>query len=144
MTGKRLLKRILFTFALTAGLFLFLAAVNAEAAPIRPDIRKLVSEPQQDSTAELGPARAGWDGPEMSRDAQQVNPTLAIYDGAVAARAARITLLRAAIPDPRALLGIMAVILLLRLLRKRDQDRTAGMRALPAQVPQPEDHRLAA
>ncbi len=139
VTGKRLAKRILFTLALTAGLFIFLTAIQAQATPIRPDIRKLVSQPQQDSSAEFMPARAGWDGPEMPRRMREVNPALAIYDSTATARAARAALLQAAIPDPRALLGIVTVIFLLRILRKGDDKRTARARSLAPHPAEMED-----
>src|SRR6266571_3841780 len=65
VTGKGLLKRILMTMALTCGLVMLLAAMDVQATPIRPDIRTIVSQPQEDTTARSMPARAGWDGPEM-------------------------------------------------------------------------------
>ena len=127
MTGKGLLKRILVTLALAAGLTMYLAAVQAEATPIRPNIRKIVSQPQQDATSQPMPARAGWDGPEMTVGRQQGSSQT--FRGERLARAERAELMAAATPDPRAILGILAVIFLLRLLRRQDE-RRPQMRAM--------------
>jgi Flp pilus assembly protein TadB len=124
VTGKGLLKRVLIVLALTAWMYAFLASIDAEATPIRPDIRKLVEQPQQDSTARSMPARAGWDGPEMPTARQAgANPSLEAVAGVALARAERAELINAATPDPRAILGIIALIFLLRLLRKQEQKR---------------------
>src|ERR1041385_669448 len=50
VTGKGLLKRIGMTLALTAGLFVLISAIDADATPIRPDIRKLVTQNQSTQT----------------------------------------------------------------------------------------------
>ncbi len=130
MTGKRLANRIAITLALGAGLCLFLTAVDAQATPIHPDIKKLVSQPPQDSGADLGPARAGWNGPEMARKEDVDNASLDGYDSAAAARAWKTALLAAATPDPGAVLGIVTAIFLLRLLRRREQERRAAAHKL--------------
>ncbi|MGI9101089.1 MAG: hypothetical protein ACR2IF_01475 [Terriglobales bacterium] len=117
-------KRILLGLALAVGLFVYLGAVDADAAPIRPDIRKIVEQPQQDSTAEFIPARAGWDGSEMPRREPALNATLEAA-GAGLTRADRAALLVAATPDPRAVLGILGLIFLLRLLRKQEPEAAA-------------------
>ncbi len=104
--------------ALACGFLVLLEALDAHATPIRPDIRKIISE-QQQSTAEAMPARAGWDGPEMP--ATPLATGLATPDGL--ARAERAELFAAATPDPRAILGIAALIFLLRLLKQRDEKR---------------------
>ena len=141
MTGKELLKRILLTLALTAGLFVLLSAIEAEATPIRPDIRKLVEDPEQDTRASFMPARAGWDGPEMG-SAEVVNPAWEAMTNR--ARANRAALIALATPDPRAVLGIVAVIFLLRILR--DRDERARVMTAPVTMPLPPDEqeRLAA
>ena len=119
--------RILVAMALMAIGFLVLAVMEAQATPIRPDIRKIVYEPQQDSTAQFVPARAGWDGPEMaSGQTPGGNASLDDMAGSGLARARRTELLAAATPDPRAILGIAAVIFLLRLLKKQDEKRIGG------------------
>lgn len=142
MTGKRLAKRIGLTLAVSAGLCLFLSAIDAQATPIRPDIKKLVSQPQQDSGAGFMPARAGWDGPEMARNGGAANPTMEVYAAGAASRAWRAALLTAATPDPGAVLGIVTLIFLLRILRTREQERQAATRAVPQMESRPE--RLAA
>lgn len=126
--------------ALSAGFFVFLAAIRVEAAPIRPDIRKLVAQPQ-DSNAGFMPARAGWDGPEMPRRApSEVNPAL---DPSVARRANQAALLEAATPDTRAVLGIIAIIFLLRILKSYEEKAAEHkVRMIPA--PEAEQDRLAA
>ncbi len=129
VNGKSLAKRIGIALALTTGLCLFLAVIDAQATPIRPDIKKLVSQPQQDSAADFMPARAGWDGPEMARSDPAVNPTLEVYDSGASSRAWREALLTAATPDPGAVLGSVILIFLLRILRSRDQQRQTALRA---------------
>ncbi len=127
MSGKRLLKRVLIALSLAIGCAIFLAAVDAEATPIRPDIRKIVNEPQDDEQKTI-PARAGWEGPEMA--ATQPSPLFApaVLSGARLAHARRAELMAAATPDARAILGIVGVIFLLRLLRQQEEQR---LRARP-------------
>ena len=139
MTGKGLLKRVLLTLALTAGLLMLLAAMDAEATPIRPDIRKLVTQAQEDTSASSMPARAGWDGPEMPVTQQAT----AALDAARLAREERAEWIAAATPDPRAILGIVAVIFLLRLLREQDKKRT-NLRVVPSRRAEEAEDRLAA
>src|SRR3954468_396788 len=118
VTGKGLLKRIGVTMALTAGLFIFLAAIEADAAPIRPDIRKLVNESQA-TPVPASPARAGWDGPEIQRRETRAD---AAFDPAVTLRSNKAALLTAAFPDPRAILAVVVIIFLMRML-KNIQDK---------------------
>jgi len=136
VTGKRLLKRIATTLALSCGLFLFLAAVDAHATPIRPDIRKLIAEPQQDSTAKFMPARAGWQGSEMPRQ-EAVNATLGALDGAAYAHAWRAAFWAAATPEPAAVLGIVVLIFLLRTLRARGEERARRRSVVMPQADKP-------
>jgi hypothetical protein len=119
--------RILVTLALVTIVLLVLTAVKAQATPIRPDIRKIVDQPQQDASAQFIPARAGWDGPEMaSGRSPAVNPSLEAMAGSGLARARRAELITAATPDPRAILAIAALIFLLRLLKKQDEKRASA------------------
>ena len=126
VSGKRLLKRVLITLGLAVGCAVFLAAVDAEATPIRPDIRKNANQPQQDEQAI--PARAGWDGPEMAEAQPPSLYASTVLSGERLARARREELIAAATPDPRAILGIAAAIFLLRLLRQQEAVR---LRARP-------------
>src|SRR5512146_313871 len=65
VSGSKLLKRILLVLGVATAMCLFLAVVDADATPLRPDIRKLVTQPRD--TVQFAPARAGWDGPEDAR-----------------------------------------------------------------------------
>ena len=122
---------------------LILAVVPAQATPIRPDIRKIVYEPQQDSTSQWVPARAGWDGPEMARSqTPALSASFAAMSGREQERARLAELISVATPDPRAVLGIAALIFLLRLLRKQDEKR-AGATAFSSPLP-PDDESMAA
>ncbi len=105
------------TLLFTAGLFILLSGIDADATPIRPNIRKLVTENQTAPSERSGasPARAGWDGPEMRPAAIHTNPAL---DPAVTLRSNKAALITAAVPDPRAVLAVVVVIFLMRSLRK--------------------------
>ncbi len=111
------MKRILLTLAVTAG-FLLSLALPATATPIRPDLQKILAEPQQ-AAVQFPPARAGWQGSEMATSTPSTNPGVAVLRQASAANAARASLIAAALPDPRILLLIGLAILLLRRLRKK-------------------------
>lgn len=90
---------------------LFLLAVPSEATPIKPDVRKLVEQPQT-TPPPYEPARAGWNGPETSPARQ----ALAAAEQAHV-RAVRRSLAVVVTPDPRAWALILATILLLRKVR---------------------------
>ncbi len=113
MTGRGLVKRILLTLALTAGFFI-LVTIEANATPIRPDLRKLLGEPQE-AVTQFVPARAGWQGPEMTTAAPK---NADLLDQSAAAGNMRATLIAAAVPDVRILALIALVILLLRRMRR--------------------------
>jgi hypothetical protein len=116
------------TLALTAGLFVLISAIDADATPIRPDIRKLVTQNQSTQT-KASVARAGWNGPELPRREARTNPVL---DPAVTLRSNKAALLTAAIPDPLAVLAIIIVIFLMRLLRKiQDREKQRANAAIP-------------
>ena len=118
MTGKGLLKRITITLALATGLFILFAAGEANATPIRPDIRKVVKE-SQSRPAPMVPARAGWNGPEIQPEARLI-PAL---DPALTLRANKAALLAAAIPDPRALFAVAIIIILMRTLKRIEAEQ---------------------
>ncbi len=132
MTGKGLARRIGLILALTAGFFIFLT-IEANATPIRPDLEKLLAEPQP-ATAQFTPARAGWHGPEMSVSLSPA--TRELLDSSVVAQEMRASLLAAAVPDWRVLLFLAFVILVLRRLL-RPARRAARISALPAQKESP-------
>jgi hypothetical protein len=148
MTGTGLLRRILLTLPLACGFLLFLGAIDGYATPIHPDIRRIVSQPQQGATAQSMPARAGWDGPEMRAGPR---PGAGSTASAALARAERAELVDAATPDPRAILSIAVVIFLLRLLRREKHVLNGSPRSMraptinrPASTTEQEDHRIAA
>ena len=128
MTGKRLLRRIMVVLGALCGFLLFLAATQAEATPIHPNVQKLLSQPEQ-TEIHLGPARAGWNGPEIP---QSADPSpLTLFGAAADAQEVRESLISAFIPDPRAVAFLLAVILLLRQFRNWRASR------VPKPVPQP-------
>ena len=132
MSEKRPWTRIGTILALAAGLIVCgLAVLPASAAPIYPNIKKVVSESQA-SPAQFAPARAGWDGAEMPKD--EVHTDL---DDAAILRGNKAALLTAAIPDPRAILAVVLVIFLMRMLRKiQEQQRQQLATGTPFEVPE--------
>ncbi len=105
---------------------MFAAVVGADATPIRPDVKKLLAQPQESAAStDYVPARAGWDGPETPKLQFTDNATLDILSPAATARHARKSLLMAAIPDLRALAAVLLAILLLRRMYKVRRRKTA-------------------
>jgi hypothetical protein len=106
-----------------ATLCLLLLAASAQATPLQPNVRQLLQQAEKPA-APYVPARAGWDGPEMTTPSAANSAAPAgfqladVLDRAASARAMRNTLLALAIPDPRALAGFGLLILLLRKLRQ--------------------------
>jgi hypothetical protein len=135
ISGKRLLKRIVVVLACTAMflVFIMLSRGRAHASPIPPDVRKLAEQPQG-PPPKFEPARAGWNGPEASPPPQLP----AEFSAAARTRAARRMLALVMTPDPMALLGILVVIVLLRVMRKRRDARPQAPAADPPewQLPQ--------
>ena len=105
--------------ALSAGLLMFFSAVDAEATPIRPNIRKIVRESQA-RKPDFVPARAGWNGPEMQHQVVHIDPAL---DPTITLRANKAALLTAAIPDLRAVFAVVLVIFLMRLLLRVQEEQ---------------------
>jgi hypothetical protein len=137
VTGTGLLKRILVVLAGAMFFLLFATVVRSNATPIRPDLKKVLA-PAQDQT-DFPLARAGWDGPEAPAAQQSSrNATLEQIGPEASARVARASLKAAALPDYRAVAGILLVILLLRRIRAERKPsramRTAGPR--PADSPE--------
>jgi hypothetical protein len=120
MSAKRLLKRIVSVLLMTVVTFVLLTVIRAEATPIRPDVRKVLAEPQP-SADNFSPARAGWNGPETASSAQPINTTYEQLSPATSARNVRQSLIAAALPDYRVLAAILLVVLLLRRIRKAYQ-----------------------
>ena len=128
------MRRIAVVMGALCGVLLFLAATQSEATPIRPNVKKLLSQPEQ-TEIHLGPARAGWNGPEI---AQSSDPSsLALFGTATDAQEVRESLISAFIPDPRAVAFLLAVILLLRQFRNWQRSRSPQAVATGTVVPFP-------
>ncbi len=96
---------------------LLLSTAKIGAIPIRPDIRKMLSEPEP--STQFAPARAGWNGPETpvrvgpaENTFEQIGPTgtMKLVHQAVFATF---------VPDYRAVGAIILIILLLRRITTR-------------------------
>ena len=116
VTGTGLIKRVFVVMLVAAGLLTFVGA-TAYASPIRPDIKKLLAQPAA-PTPQYVPARAGWNGPEISTARTAPNPTYESLSPAAAARELHSTLMATMVPDYRVLVLLALVILLLRRMRK--------------------------
>lgn len=119
VTGSRLMKRVLLVTLVAAGLLTFLGATG-HASPIRPDLKKLLSQPIE-QMPQYVPARAGWNGPEISTARTAPNPTFESLSPAASARELRATLFATMMPDLRVLALLALVILLLRRIRKHER-----------------------
>jgi hypothetical protein len=126
--------------ALSLGILLSFAP-RAQAVPIKPDLQKILNRQQN---LHFVPARAGWYGPEM-RPAPQaaLNPVLEAYGPAATARSVRAALMAAAIPDPKALLAIGVLIVLMRILRQTQEQRREAL-VLPIRSAPADEERQAA
>jgi hypothetical protein len=116
MRGKGLLQRVFWVLAGACAFLVFVSLMQSEATPIRPDLEKLVQQPQGQQR-QFPLARAGWNGPEQTPNSRTVNATYEELSPEASARHARAALRAAAIPDYRAVAGILLVILLLRRIR---------------------------
>lgn len=113
-------------------LLLLAFAIPAAATPKRPDLRKLLAQPQTKPEPYI-PARAGWDGPEQ-------NPKATLYFQELAAlnspQANRATLLNVLIPDWRVIVVLLAIIFVLRYFRKATSGPfQASHKQPPGEVP---------
>jgi hypothetical protein len=107
-------------------------AIPAFATPKRPDLKKLLAQPQT-KPQPYTPARAGWDGPEQ-------NPKSIAYFQQLAAptspQATRATLLDLLIPDWRIAIGLFATIFVLRYLRRTTPGHSqASHQQPPEEIP---------
>jgi hypothetical protein len=108
-----------------ATLCLLVLASSAQATPLQPNVLQLLQQAEKPAVPYV-PARAGWDGPEMTTPSAANSAATVpagfhladVLDRAASARAVRNTWLALAIPDPRALAGFGILILLLRKLRQ--------------------------
>ena len=134
VTGLGLIKRVMLVTLVTAGLLTFMAA-TAQASPIRPDIKKLLAEPTV-QTPQYVPARAGWNGSEISSARTAPNPTYESLSPAASERELRATLYATMMPDLRILALLVLVILLLRRIRKHEHvPAVAGAHGATASIP---------
>jgi len=126
----RLYWRILLAAFLSCAIFM---ALPARATPIKPDLKKLLAQPAPKKT-EYIPARAGWDGPEQRTP--ESNVYTQNYGPAATSRAMKASLLAAAVPGWQAVLSLIALIFLLRRLRKTSQvESPASQQEPPSEVP---------
>jgi hypothetical protein len=135
-----LIKRVFVVMLVVAGLLTFLGATS-QASPIRPDVRKLLSQPPI-QMPQYVPARAGWNGPEISTARSAPNPTFESLSPAATEREVRSTLMAMMMPDLRILALLALVILLLRRIRKHPRVEAVSVAAthgattvLPAHIP---------
>lgn len=95
-------------------LLLLAIAIPATATPKRPDLKKLLFQPQT-RTEPYIPARAGWDGPEQNPKSVNYFQQLTALN---ASQANRNILFNILIPDWRVIITLLATIFVLRYLKK--------------------------
>ena len=126
------------------GLLLALTIVSFSvsfAVPIKPNLEKALQQ-QEQRRRNFEPAHAGWNGPEMQRPQDVApNPVLEAYGPAATVRSIRASLVAAAIPDPKAVIAIAIIIILMRVIRnlreRRQQKATVvSIRSAPSEQEQ--------
>lgn len=107
--------------------------VAATAESVDPDLSRLLRETQQPKV-HYGPARVGWNGPEVPMAHERVNP---VYESLRldSPAAIRQELKQILLPDWQILLALTALVLGLRMLRA--SQLTARAEATPSVVPFP-------
>ncbi|HYG98282.1 MAG TPA: hypothetical protein VD837_04065 [Terriglobales bacterium] len=130
MPGSESIKRVVLSLLLLFGA-VPLVSIDAEATPIRPDVKEVLSQPQTPAS-DFAPARAGWNGPETSSTSRITNPTYDQLSPATTARVVRQSLWDAVLPDYRAVAVIVLIILLLRRIRKAHQHAQLIAARVPA------------
>jgi hypothetical protein len=134
-------------FALAlAALFTLGASAMSFAVPVKPDLDKILRQ-QEQRNRQFEPAQAGWNGPEMPRPQDAApNVVLETYGPAATARAVRASLATAAVPDPKAVIAIGLLIVLMRIMRQAQerQKRSATVVAMrPIAAARGEERRAA-
>jgi hypothetical protein len=129
VNGRQIILRALLAFMLAIFGFVLMAASAAEATPMKLNLEKLLDEAQQ-PVQPFAPARAGWDVATTQRanSADNIADFNQLLDQAALTRTTHEELQMVAIPDPRVLAGLGALIFLLR--------RWRGLRRA-GPVPQP-------
>jgi hypothetical protein len=109
-------------FALAlAAIFLVGCSTVSFAVPVKPDLDKILKQ-QEQRNRQFEPAQAGWNGPEMQRPQDAApNVVLETYGPAATLRSVRASLAAAAIPDPKAVIAIGVVIILMRIMREAQE-----------------------
>jgi len=128
-------------FRLAAALFMIVGLAGAAfAVPVKPDLEKILKQ-QEHRNRSFEPAQAGWNGPEMQRPQDAApNAVLEAYGPAATARSIRAALAAAAIPDPKAVVAIGVLILLMRIMRqiqdrRRSQETQGQATVVPIRPP---------
>jgi hypothetical protein len=107
-------------------------AIPAAATPKRPDLKKLLDQPQVKPEPYI-PARAGWGGPEQNPKTVAYFQQLTAIDSSQANRA---TLLNILIPDWRVILSLLLTIFVLRHLKKTTPEAAeASHQEPPGNIP---------
>jgi hypothetical protein len=128
--ARKILGGVTATYLLAVACFAALAVVEIQATPVEPDIQKLAEEAQQPRPFFI-PSRVGWNGSEMARDGRtsgNVEASMAPILAAQRERQVRATLWQIVVPEPSAVLGLAAIILLLRKLRSLREQQPAPQR----------------
>jgi hypothetical protein len=102
-------------------LLLVLCLVTTSASSAAEHQRSKVVRRQGEHSLKVSASSDGWDKARPANQTRTVNLFLAQYGPEGTARAVRQSLIEAALPDPRIFLAIGTIILLLRLLRSREQ-----------------------
>jgi hypothetical protein len=112
------------------------------AVPVKPNLEKTLQQQEQRKRV-FAPAQAGWNGPEMQRPQDVApNPVLEAYGPAATARSIRASLVAAAIPDPKAVIAIATIIILMRLMRTLSERRQRKATVVPIR-PTAQEHQAA-
>jgi len=135
------IKQFGLAFALLAAIG---AAGTAFAVPVKPDLEKILKQQDQRKRT-FEPAQAGWNGPEMQRpqDASP-NAVLEAYGPAATVRSVRAALMAAAVPDPKAVLAIAVLIMLMRIMRQVQERRRQAAVVVPIRSITPREGQRAA
>ena len=114
------------------------------AVPVKPDLDKILKQ-QDQHMRHFEPAQAGWNGPEMQRPQEaSPNAVLEAYGPAATVRSVRAALLAATIPDPKAVVAIAILIVLMRIMRQLQERRRDTAAVVPIRSVTNKEQRRAA